>query len=108
MSEISIGERKLINLKNKNTWLDVRLGEIALDHKIALFELCRNVPSIVDHLEAMLERIELDSKTYATYWKVSENEGKLLLLLALPRQNDEFEYTDVSLLLDSSGKNYKK
>lgn len=105
---LSIGERKLIKLKESNEWLDFRLNEMEIGHKHVVFELCKNVPSIVDHLKSILDKIEVDAKTYVTYWKVTEEEGKLLLLLALPREEDEFEYSDVSLLCDSSGNAVKK
>jgi hypothetical protein len=105
---LSIGEKKLIKLKENNEWLDFRLNEMEIGHKHVVFELCKNVPSIVDHLKSILEKIEVDANTYVTYWKVTEEEGKLLLLMALPRESDEFEYTDVSLLCDASGNLVKK
>lgn len=101
------GEALLLQLKNTYDWLEFRFNEIDIEHKKAIFELCKRVPYIPIHLKEILDRIEVDSKSYITYWKVSKPESELLLLLALPREDDEFEYTDKSLLCDASGNEIK-
>lgn len=81
----------IIDLKNKYTYFDARLQQLEIEHKMAIFALCEKVPSIILHLDKLLNDLKFSELKKTWVWmNITKKEFELLSMLALPAESDEF------------------
>lgn len=95
--KIPLGEGYLFYLRKTHKIFEKRWNEIDQDHKDAWKALFNNVPDIAHHLNDILWEVsstEGDCLEHEGQWRVNTEQGKLLMLLALPSDNEEIVLMD--------------
>ena len=95
--KIPLGEGYLFYLRKTHKVFDNRWNEIDQDHKEAWKSLFNNVPDIAHHLNDILwDNVNQDGEELENegQWRVNTEQGKLLMLLALPSENEEIILMD--------------
>jgi len=95
--KIALGEGYLLYLKQIHPLFADRWEELHEDHKDAITKMLIHVPDIAHHLNDMLwDNRDAKGKGLAENgkWVVSTKQAELLLMLAIPREDEEVVLMD--------------
>jgi hypothetical protein len=86
-------------LKSEFVWFETRWNECDIEHKQLISKMLNQSPDIGYHLSVMMRR-----NIGQDVWSVSSQELDLLVLLALPYDDDEYVLTDDTGIIGLDGK----
>lgn len=91
---VPYGMGLLLYLKKQFKFFDLRYNSFDEDHKTAINEMVKRVPDICTYLHQILARNLTNNVLDEGKWFVSTKEAELLLMLAIPSENEEVVLED--------------
>ena len=91
---IPYGMGLLLYLRKQFKFFDLRYNSFDEDHKTAINEMVKRVPDICTYLHQILARNLNNNVLDEGKWFVNTKEAELLLMLAIPAENEEVVLED--------------
>lgn len=101
--ELSPGQiafNAFLELKDYSEFLSKRWNKMTIDHKIVIEKTINAVPSITLHLAEIFDSCVSVSplNSNVSVFNITEKQAQLLMMLALPNDEDEFIYREMNLI----------